>query len=204
MNLLVLGATGATGRLVVEQALTSGHHVNALVRSAQKPMLSHPNLSVITGEATETSDVSRAMKGTIAVISTLGAPRGTVMTDATRAMLAAAAEHGVNRIVMLSSFAVERDRLTGLTRAITGMAMRAALKDKAIAEEMLRASACDWTIIHATRLSDAAASGGASVVPPGVRLSMAQKISRADVAAWLLKEASADTGHLRQEFALTG
>jgi uncharacterized protein YbjT (DUF2867 family) len=84
------------------------------------------------------------------------------------------------------------------------MAMRAALKDKAIAEEMLRASACDWTIIHATRLSDAAASGGASVVPPGVRLSMAQKISRADVAAWLLKEASADTGHLRQEFALTG
>jgi hypothetical protein len=69
---------------------------------------------------------------------------------------------------------------------------------------MLRASACDWTIIHATRLTDAAASGAASAVPAGVRISMAQKIARADVAAWLLNEATADTGHLRQEFALTG
>jgi uncharacterized protein YbjT (DUF2867 family) len=204
MNLLVLGATGATGRLVVEQALTSGHHVNALVRSPQKHTTSHPNLSVMTGDATEASDVSRAMKGTVAVISTLGAPKGTVMTDATTAILAAAAQHGVNRIVMLSSFALERDRLTGLTRAMTGLAMRAALKDKAIAEAMLRASAYDWTIIHATRLTDTAASGAASVVPAGVRISMAQKISRADVAAWLLNEATADTGHRRQEFALTG
>jgi uncharacterized protein YbjT (DUF2867 family) len=143
------------------------------------------------------------MKGTVAVISTLGAPKGTVMTDATRAILAVAPQHRVNRIVMLSSFAVERDRLTGFTRALTGMAMRGALKDKAIAEEMLRASDCDWTIIHATRLTDAAASGGASAVPAGVRISMAQKISRADVAAWLLNEATADTGHLRQEFILT-
>lgn len=204
MNILVLGATGATGKLVVEQALTSGHRVNALVRSPQRLKTGHPNLNVITGDATEASDVARAMQGTLAVISTLGAPKGTVMTDATRAILAAGPQHSANRIVMLSSFAVERNRLTGFTKAMTGMTMKSALKDKAIAEEMLRASDRDWTIIHATQLTNAAASGAASIMPAGVRISMARKISRADVAAWLVNEATTSTGHRRQEFTLSG
>lgn len=93
---------------MVELALTSGHRVNALVRSPQRLTTGHPNLNVITGDATEASDVARAVQGTLAVISTLGAPKGTVMTDATRAILAAGPQHSANRIVMLSSFAVER------------------------------------------------------------------------------------------------
>ena len=63
MNILVLGATGATGKLLVELALTSGHRVNALVRSPQRLTTGHPNLNVITGDATEASDVARAMQG---------------------------------------------------------------------------------------------------------------------------------------------
>ena len=62
---------------------------------------------------------------------------------------------------MLSSFAVEHNQLTGFTKAMTGMTMKSALKDKAIAEEMFRASDRDWTIIRAARLTNAAASGAA-------------------------------------------
>lgn len=52
MKLLVLGATGATGRLVVDQALVAGHTVRALVRSPQK-LDARPGLDVVAGQATD-------------------------------------------------------------------------------------------------------------------------------------------------------
>src|SRR5260370_11711527 len=72
MNLVVLGATGRTGRLVVEQALAAGHTVTALVRSPEKLPTGSPNLRVVTGHATDPAAVSRALEGADAVISTLG------------------------------------------------------------------------------------------------------------------------------------
>ena len=61
MNLVVLGATGGTGRLVVEQALAAGHTVTALARSPEKLTLRNPNLHVVAGQATDRSAVSRAL-----------------------------------------------------------------------------------------------------------------------------------------------
>ncbi|TMD53495.1 MAG: hypothetical protein E6I85_08270 [Chloroflexi bacterium] len=51
MKLVVLGATGRTGRLVVEQALAAGHTVTALVRSPEKLATSSSNLRVVAGQA---------------------------------------------------------------------------------------------------------------------------------------------------------
>src|SRR5260221_7453590 len=110
MNLVVLGATGRTGRLVVEQALAAGHTVTALVRSPEKLAMRNSNLRVVKGEATDTSAVARALEGADAVISTLGGG-GSVIADSTPAIVAAARQTGVSRVVVLSSFAVERDWL---------------------------------------------------------------------------------------------
>src|SRR5450759_4578543 len=112
MKVLILGATGATGRLVVDQALLAGHSVRALVRSPEKLTGSTPALEVVTGQATNPDDVARAMSGVDVVISTLGSTGGTLMADATRAVIAGAAAGGAHRVVMLSSFAVARDRLS--------------------------------------------------------------------------------------------
>src|SRR5712692_10834663 len=111
MNLAVLGATGRTGRLVVEQALAAGHTVTALVRSPEKLTTGNANLRVVTVQATDTSAVSRALEGADAVISTLGG-KGSVIADSTPAIVEAARQMGVSRVVVLSSFAVERDRLS--------------------------------------------------------------------------------------------
>src|SRR5438093_10326483 len=110
MNLLVLGATGGTGRLVVDQALAAGHTVTALVRSPEKlaTATSQPNLRVVTGSATDPKSVAGAMKGADAVISTLGGG-GSVIADPTTAIVAAAHESGVRRVVVLSSCLVQRD-----------------------------------------------------------------------------------------------
>ena len=63
MKLSVLGAAGATGMPLVEQALAAGHEVTALVRSGQKVTITNPNLHVVEGDATDRAAVSEAMNG---------------------------------------------------------------------------------------------------------------------------------------------
>src|ERR1700736_6374374 len=126
MNLAVLGASGRTGRLVVEQALAAGHTVTALVRSPEKLTIGNANLRVVTGDATEPSAVSSALEGADAVISTLGGT-GSVIADSTSAIVSAARQTGVSRVVVLSSFFVERDRLDPVSWLLTGLAMGALL-----------------------------------------------------------------------------
>ncbi|WP_326835276.1 NAD(P)-binding oxidoreductase [Amycolatopsis rhabdoformis] len=186
MKVLVLGGTGATGQLVVDQALAAGHWVRALVRSPEKLSGRAGSLEVVAGQATDPHDVGEAMSGVDAVISTLGATKGSVMTDATRAILAGAAVSGVRRIVVLSSFLVVRDRLSGPAGFMSKLAMDEMVRDKAAAEELLRASGLEWTIAHAVRLSNGRATGRATALPDSATLRARSTITRTDVAAWLL------------------
>ena len=202
MKLLVLGATGRTGRLVVEQALAAGHTVTALVRSPEKLTMRNSNLRVVTGEATDKSALSRALEGADAVISTLGG-KGSVIADSTRAILAGAGKTGVRRVVVLSTFAAERHRLGAGARLLTGIGMGAMLKDKSAGEEMLRRSDLDWTIVYASILTDGPASGSVELLPEGAKRGLSQKISRADVAAWMV-DAATGVQHSRSSVGITG
>ena len=202
MNLVVLGATGRTGRLVVEKALAAGHTVTALVRSPQKLTTGHSNLRLVTGEATDTLAVSSALEGADAVISALGG-KGSVIADSTRAIVAAARKTGLSRVVVLSTFAAERDRLDAGTRLLTGIGMGAMLKDKSAGEEMLRLSDLEWTIVYASILSDGPANGSVVVLPEGAKRRMSEKISRADVAAWMV-QAATGVQHSRSGVGITG
>ena len=201
MNLTVLGAAGAAGIKLVEQALAAGHQVTALARSAENLTLTNPNLHVVQGDATDRAVVSQAMKGTDAVISVLGA-RGPVIAEATRAVVAAAEQAGPDRIVMLSSFAVARDRLKPVSKLVTRMAMGSQIKDKTAGEEVLRASGLDWTIVYATVLTNGPDTEP-RVVPETEKVGMSQRISRADVASFLL-QAATDGLYSRRDVIITG
>jgi uncharacterized protein YbjT (DUF2867 family) len=111
------------------------------------------------------------MNGGDAVISVLGA-RGPVMAEATRAIVDAAEQKGPERVVMLSSFAVARDRLSPVTKVVTGIAMGSQIKDKTAGEEVLRASSLDWTIVYATKLTNGPKTE-ARVVPAGSEAQLA-------------------------------
>jgi uncharacterized protein YbjT (DUF2867 family) len=201
MNLTVLGAAGATGVQLVEQAIAAGHQVTALARSAETLTLTNPNLDFVQGDATDRAVVSQAMKGADAVISVLGA-RGPVLAEATRAVVAAAEQAGPDRILMLSSFAVARDRLKPVSRLVTRMAMGSQIKDKAAGEEVLRASGLDWTIVYATVLTNGPKTEP-RVVPETEKVGMSQRISRADVASFLL-QAATDGLYSRRDVIITG
>ena len=201
MNLTVLGAAGATGVPLVEQAIAAGHQVTALARSAENLTLTNPNLHVVQGDATDRAVVSQAVKGADAVISVLGA-RGPVLAEATRAVVAAAEQAGPDRIVMLSSFAVARDRLKPVSKLVTRMAMGSQVKDKTAGEEVLRASGLDWTIVYATVLTNGPKTEP-RVVPETEKVGVSQRISRADVASFLL-QAATDGLYSRRDVIITG
>ncbi len=70
MKVLVLGGSGKTGSLVIEQALAKGHEVTALVRDASE--FKQENARVLIGDATKQEDVLKAVEGSDAVIDTIG------------------------------------------------------------------------------------------------------------------------------------
>ena len=190
MKLVVLGATGGTGRLVVEQALAAGHTVTALVRSPEKlaTATNRPNLRVVTGSATDLESVAGALEGADAVISTLGGS-GSVVADSTSTIIAAARQTGVRRVVVLSSWLVQRHRMSPVLRFATGIAMKGLIRDKSAGEQLLRKSDLDWTVVYASMLGDGPATGS-TVLPESANWSLALKISRADVAARLIQVAT--------------
>jgi uncharacterized protein YbjT (DUF2867 family) len=202
MKLVVLGATGGTGRLVVEQALAAGHTVTALVRSPEKLTVSNPNLHVVAGQATDASALERVLDGADALISTLGGG-GSLISDSTRAIVEAAHKAGVKRVVLLSSFLVERDRFNPVTRLLTGLAMGSMIKDKSAGENALRESDLDWTIVYASSLTDGPGGGHVAVLTETGRWTLSHKIARADVAAWLLRAATSPETS-RRTVSITG
>ncbi|MDB5179308.1 MAG: yhfK 1 [Patescibacteria group bacterium] len=187
MNILILGATGSTGKELLSQALESGHKVTALVRTPAKLTIDNANLRVLQGDATDVAALTDAMAHNEVLLSALGAAKGSLIADSTKAIIAAAKATGLKRVVMMSSFAVNRAQLKGAAKLLTGM-MKGLVADKANGEALLKNSGLDWTIVYATILTGDAKGAGARVVPSGEKLSLSNKIARADVAAWMLGE----------------
>ena len=193
-RVLVLGATGATGQHVVAQALRQGHVVTAFVRNPRGVTVGSDRLRVITGSVTEDDDtLSRAMRDHDVVISTLG--RGASFTSAgfmARSMpriIRAMEGAGVRRLVFMSAFGVGEtfQDVPWLPRLFMRTLLRDIYRDKASAEEMLRASSLDWTLVYPTGLVNRPATGQWRVA---ARLSLRgfPSIARADVAAFLLTQ----------------
>ena len=72
MKLLIFGATGGTGRQLVEQALAQGHEVTAFVRNPAKITTQHEKLQVVKGNVMDCHSVGAAVAGQDAVFSALG------------------------------------------------------------------------------------------------------------------------------------
>lgn len=79
-QIFLLGATGRTGRLVLDEALKRGHFVTALIRKPNTDLPQHPNLTTVIGDPCKASDVGVALNTNqasipIVIISTLGQTR---------------------------------------------------------------------------------------------------------------------------------
>ena len=194
MRLLILGATGPTGRNLLEQALAAGHEITALVRNPARLTMTHARLASAIGDATDSRALESAMAGQEAVLSALGAGnslRSEIASRAVAALIPAMRARALKRVIFLSAFGVGETfgQASLVQRLAYCTLLRQIFADKAKADAMLRQSGLDWTLVYPTVLTHGARSGAYRV---GERLAMTglPKISRADVASFMLEQLS--------------
>src|ERR1700675_2287826 len=109
-RVLIIGATGGTGRQLLVQALEHGLLVTALVRDPSKLSLEHPRLTVLRGDVLDYSTVENAVRSQDAVISALGHKRffgpTRILSEGSRNLLRAMEAHGVRRFVCETSLGI--------------------------------------------------------------------------------------------------
>jgi len=153
MKLFVIGATGRTGREVIEQALARGDHVTAFVRSPESITLRNERLTVLKGNAIDENQLSDAMQDHDAVLSTLG-PRevfkpSSLLHDSALATTRAMRRSGVKRFVVLSAAA----HFPGIPNRIASFILRNHMRDSLAMEKIVQANGLDWTIARPPRLT---------------------------------------------------
>jgi uncharacterized protein YbjT (DUF2867 family) len=190
MKLAVFGATGGTGRQIVEQALALGHEVSALVRDSAKLPLTNPGLALVEGNVLDRAAVDRALAGAEAVFVSLGNTANNpdmVVSEGTAVVVAAMQAASVKRLIVVSSLGVgdSKDQVPLFFKAIIATALRKAFQDKDAQEKLVMASGLDWTIIRPGGLTDGPATG---VYRAGLDRSISGSVARADVAAFALAQ----------------
>lgn len=194
MKLLILGATGGTGKHLVAQALEAGHDVTAFARPAARPGPEPPRLRVIVGDLQDVTALGEAMRGQDAVISGIG--RGysfkseQLIERTVPVILAAMKAAGVRRLVFTSALGVGPSAADSpiMARLFFRTLLRGIYADKLIGDQLIRSSDVDWTIVQPSQLTDGPLT---RTYRSGQRLAMSgmPRISRADVAHFLLHAA---------------
>ena len=199
MKVLVIGATGGTGRHAVRKLLERGHEVTAWARrpSAVASDGQSDRLHVVTGEARDAGSIDRAVAGQDAVLVAFGArslKKDDVQEAFMRNLIAAMKAHGVRRIVNLSAWGLNNDRAVMSSRFfhyfIRPVFLRHIWADKERAEALLTASGLDYVNVQPGRLLDAPAKGGVRASIDGRGLQ--PRMNREDLAAFMVDQLESD------------
>ncbi len=214
-RVLVIGASGGTGRAVVSDLIDSGHQVTAFARRATSLQLNSDQLKIVTGDAMNAKDVAKAVKGQDAVIVTLGIRENplrvrllgskntasNIRSTGTANVIQAMKQHGVSRLVVQSSFGVGQTRhlLRLGDRLLFKFLLKPQILDTEEQEKLVRESGLDWVIAQPVHLTDAAFSETPS---SSIRGKVNQwNVSRRSVARFLSK-ATHSTPFLHQSVTL--
>jgi len=216
-KILVVGATGGTGRATIDQLVEQGYRVTAFSRHADALAETSDLVTAFNGDATNPADVDQAVRAHDAVIVTLGITEnplrvrlfGTARTPldvrsvGTRNVITAMRQHGVRRLVVQTTYGVgeTRDKLRWVERLFFSLLLKPQIADTEVQEFEVRKSDVDWIMAQPVHLTDddnrempfASAEGEVRE----------WKISRRSVARFLARAAQAPD-YIGQAVALSG
>lgn len=203
MRIAVFGASGRTGIPLVEQALTAGNEVRALVRNPDKFPFQNPALTIVKGNVLSVEDVEQAVQESDAVISVLGhtsTSPNDVLTQAIRNIIAAMEKYDVQRLVSLTSTEVrapqDQPRISDRLMSIASKLLsKEILMDAMNQVEEIKRSNLEWVVVRVPVLRDGPHTGQYKVGWVGMH--MGGHITRADAADFMLKQAL-DPMYVRQ------
>jgi putative NADH-flavin reductase len=195
MKIVIFGANGKTGTLLVNQALESGHQVTAYVRRENSLAIEHPNLKIVTGSLNEPEKLNAAITGADACLSALGGSSLTkhateIMAGIDRIVTIMEREK-VNRFIYLSSIGVGESRYymgQPIRFFIADVMLRVPFADHNVNEQRLMKSKLQWTSVRPGGLTDGPITGNLKHGSEKTILKGSPKISRANVAAFMLEQ----------------
>lgn len=208
MRLTVFGATGRVGHTLVHEALEQGHDVTAYVRDPQRlGVKNHGRLHVRRGSLENATAVAEAIRGADVVVSALGARdvthAVTLVTEATRTLVAAMKAEGVQRLVAVGAAGLLPHPSGGLAGE-HGLPpfLRHAFEDHRGALQVLQESGLDWVLVCPPVMPSGMRTGkyrtAVEALPTGGRQVFAE-----DVADFTLKVAT-HAEHHRVRLGIVG
>ncbi len=156
MNIIVFGATGQTGQLVVNRLLADKHNVTAFVRNLDKLKITDDKLKIIKGSIMNGSEVSQAMKNQSVVVSCLGGndnDKTTVITDMIGVIVDSMKKNNIHRIVSISSAGIHNE-FSLITNIIVKLFYKHVINDHKLAAEIIMSSGLEYTLARPLSLID--------------------------------------------------
>lgn len=204
MKIVIFGATGGTGKKLIERGLAAGHEVVAVARRPEAVVTRDAKLNVVKGDVLDPDSVAAALAGADVAISAIGPSNnkqpGTLISAGVKNIVEAATHVGVKRFVFESGLMVGDGRglsmLGKIGVSIFRSLNRKLCEDKRKAEQTILASKLDWLIVRPSSLDHSAARGGYKF-GTDIRLNAAKALSHDDAAEFMIKVAG-DPAFTRQ------
>ena len=195
MKIVIFGASGKTGSLLVNEALTSGHVVIAYVRKPESIKSEHPNLKVVAGYLNEKEKLKSVISGSDACISTLGGAslvkHSPEIIEGIDNIVSIMEEEKVMRFIYLSSFGAGDSRKympQPIRFIIADIMLLVPLADHNTNESRITKSQLNWTIVRPGGLTNGAKTENLKHGCEMTKIKVNFSISRSNVAAFLLNQ----------------
>ncbi len=191
MKIAILGAGGMTGERLIVEALKRGHTVIGLARTPANIKGDPTKVEKVFGDAFDRASVIAGLKGADAVITTVGKrdlldKRYWLNTEAHRNVLDGMAQHGIKRVVAISSFGAALDfTRPGLRRKIYLYLRRRYYGDMQEMERMVIGAGVEGVAVRAPMLYNTAPKAAYFVRVDG-NVPGGRSVSRDDLAVFVL------------------
>jgi putative NADH-flavin reductase len=194
MKIAVIGAGAGIGLQTVLQALEKGHSVTALSTDTST-IPNHQLLTKINGSATIAADLNQAIKGADAVLITVGTKNKkatTLFSDIAKALIKATSELKLlSPVITVTGFGSgeSKNYLTFFMRTVIQLFLKEQYINKTLMEELISNSSINWEIVRPGMLTNGPLTKTYSALPKLYKGMKVGKISRKDVAHFLIEQA---------------
>lgn len=191
MKLIIFGATGTVGEELVKQALNKGHVVTAFVRNPEKMQnANNPHLKIYKGDVLNAAEVENSLKNQDVVLCALGDGKvGKIRALGTKNIIEAMNKTGQKRLICQTTLGMGESyvNLNFIWKHIMfGMLLKKAFHDHQLQEKYILESNLDYTLVRPSALIDGQVTNKYKICFDGTFKNLNLKISRADVADFML------------------
>lgn len=194
MRVLIIGATRGIGAELLPLSLEAGHEITVLARDPAKIQTSHTNLTILKGNILNSATVTSAVYGQDVICITIGVPITfkpvTVFSEGTVEVVKAMEAHHVRRLICVTGIGAGNSKGHGgflYDRIFKPLLLKTIYADKDVQEQYIQESGLEWVIARPAGLTNGPRTGNYRVITELEGI-VAKRISRADVADFIVKE----------------